>query len=130
MIMEKDIPLLLTRLKDKYGEINLISDWKALQAAGDLDQINAIIERREALLREILEIETALTEAGAPGNPAYKTEYNEIQAQIREIQESDKGIMNKIARRMEEIKEELKAKTLFRMRALPGYIKQKYAFSK
>ena len=128
--MEKNLSLLFDRLCQKYGEICRVSDWQALQTAVELDQINAIIDQRETLLREIRSIETALQEAGAPDQPAFRSRVAEIKAIVTDIYESDKGMMNKISQRMNEIKEELKAKTLFRTRALPGYIKQKYAFSR
>jgi len=128
--MDKQISSFFDRLNEKYGEINRISDWQALHTAQDLDEINRIITRRGEILTEIREIENALIGAGAKDAPQYKVRYEEVNAVIREIYESDKGIMQKIEQRMNEIKDELKAKTLFRTRALPGYIKQKYAFSK
>jgi hypothetical protein len=128
--MDKEIPPLFDRLVEKYGEINRISDWQSLRAAQDLEEINRIITRRGELLADIRETENSLINAGAKDAPQYKGRYDEVNAVIREIYESDKGIMQKIEQRMNEIKDELKAKTLFRTRALPGYIKQKYAFSK
>ena len=128
--MEKDVPLLFNRLKAKYQEISDVSNWHSLHAASDLDQINAIIDKRGILLEEIRSLDAALEASGASELPAYQGQYNEIKSIIREVVESDKGVMNRILLRMNEIREELRAKALFRTHALPCYIKQKYAFSK
>jgi hypothetical protein len=125
-----DVNALFDEVLRKYQEIAGISDWHALQTARNLDQINVILDRRAVLLKEIQGLDETLRATGVSGLSEYRLRYEEIRKIVREVQDSDKGLNAKITQRMNEIKEELKAKTLFRTRALPGYIKQKYAFSR
>lgn len=126
----QDVPQLFDRLTELYRNISTASDWHALRAAEDLDQINVIIDKREVMLREIREIDEVLRSSGAAEEPQFQAKYTEVNNIIREILDSDQNVMKRITDRMNVIREELKNRALFRTRALPGYIKQKYAFSK
>lgn len=120
---------LISALTQKYEAIRSLSDWSALKSVSDLDQMNALLDKRAILLREIAELPALNTVDPSALREPLKSRYVHLATLITEITDNDQWMAEKIAERMNEIREELKAKSLFRNRALPGYMRQKFALA-
>ncbi|MFH0920265.1 MAG: hypothetical protein V1913_07865 [Fibrobacterota bacterium] len=125
--MDQSAQTLIAALTEKYQAVRALSDWSTLKTATAIEQVNALLDKRAALLSEIAAL-PSLSSIDLSALPSsLKDKYTALVTLIREITEKDQWMMDKINGRMNEIREELKAKSLFRNRALPGYMRQKFA---
>lgn len=119
----------LNRLIEIYHEIKRISDWKALQGCGTIEQVRAVLDRRESLIAEAAGVTEghAIDPDALPLSmaPRYKT----LSSLIKEISAMDQFFMEKIGARRQEILYELRKGGLFQKQALPSYLKQMRALS-
>ena len=127
--MDEKLEHILNALIKKYKDIKKISNWKVINSLSRLDQINEVINRRETILNDIKDISPSINVNPTELNDKLQKKYNRLKALVSEIYDLDKLMMDKINKRMNEIKEELREKSIFRTQAIPGYMKQKYALS-
>jgi hypothetical protein len=125
---ERALPL-ISALLEKYEAIRSFSNWNTLKSISNTDQINALLDKRAALLSEIAALPPLSSIDAENLSGPGKGQYAALVLLVREITDADQWVMAKINGRMNEIREELKTKSLYRNKALPGYMRQKFAIA-
>jgi len=127
--MEERVKALIETLTGKYQAVRACSEWDTLKLINNIGPMTALLDNRARLLDEIVALPPLSTIAPETLNTPCRAKYDALIALVREITETDQWMMDKINERMNDIRNELKAKTLFRSRALPGYMRQKFALA-
>ena len=127
--MKPQLESLIAEIADRFGSIRVLSEWRSISSLDSTEKVDELLDTRQTILDEISEIKNKITtlypEASIKNSPVYIT----IQEEVEKIRTADNFFMEKIRERMDFIRSEIQSRSIFRQRALPGYLRQKMAFS-
>lgn len=121
---------LVAAILELYGRIGALLNWRAINELKETDQVTAMLDARERLIREVGECTLELERRLGPDGLRVHPDYQALLTARNEAVGMDDSIVEKIKSKMADIQNELRTKALFKSHALPCYLKQKMAFSR
>ena len=127
--MKEQIESLIAEIAAKFGSIRVLSEWRAISSLDTTEKVEEMLDARQQILDEIDELKDKIL-AQYPEESLHNSSiYETLAEEVEKINQADKFFMEKIRERMSFIRSEIQSRTIFRQRALPGYLRQKMAFA-
>ncbi len=127
--MEREATQIISEIAERFGIIRTLSEWKNISSAESLEDINFILDKRDAVLGEISALRERFNSLYPCELISNHPDYQAMVAEVGEIEKADSFLMEKIGEQMATIKGKIFSSNTFRNKALPSYLRQKSALA-
>jgi flagellar hook-associated protein FlgK len=127
--MNSTIESLIAEIAERYGSIRVLSEWRSISSLDSMDKANELLDAREKILDEISKIRDKIAKEHPETSEKHSQSYMIVEEEIGKIESADRFFLEKLKERMDFIRKEIQSRSIFRQRALPGYLRQKMAFA-
>ncbi|MBL8027728.1 MAG: hypothetical protein JNL74_15000 [Fibrobacteres bacterium] len=127
--MKEQIESLIAEIAARFGSIRVLSEWRAISSLDTTEKVEEILDARQVILNEIETLKEKILTQYPEDSLKDSSIYATLKDEVEKINAADRFFMEKIRERMSFIKSEIQSRSIFRQRALPGYLRQKMAFA-